>query len=124
MNFPETWPQGCPSNDTPPAEVEIFRIVRHDPVLPTDFQSHLETGRLPQADPCLRCGLSVFRLIEDAWNQQKLLPNLGKRIARANLNPEHGKACLTKGQQPTHTTWWPYRDVNRAELFTVVKGVS
>ena len=88
------------------------------------MQSHHETGKLPKAEPCLRCGLSVFGGLEDALNQQELLPQLGNQIAKATLQATHGKACLTKGQQPTHTTWWPYEGVDRAEPFTVVQEVS
>jgi hypothetical protein len=82
--------------------------------------THHETGRLPKADACQRCGLSVFRLLRDAVHQRRLLPKLGAHIARATLLPEHGVAKLTRGQQPTHTTWWTYVGVARAELFAVV----
>jgi hypothetical protein len=124
MTFPDDWPAGCPAANTPDAEGEVFRIVKENPVSVADMLSHHETGRLPKADPCLRCGLSVFRELEDALNQQRLLPKLGTRIAKAVLLPVHGKANLTKGQQPTHSTWWPYRDVERAQLFVVVQEVA
>jgi hypothetical protein len=124
MTFPKDWPASCPAADTPDAAGDVFRIVKDNPVTAEDMQSHHETGKLPKADPCLRCGLSVFRVIEDALNQQKLLPKLGKRIAKAMLEAAHGKACLTKGQQPTHTTWWPYEGVERSVLFLVVQEVS
>ncbi len=124
MTFPKDWPSGCPSADTPDATGAVFRIVRGNPVAAEDVQSHHETGRLPKADPCLRCGLSVFRDLEDALNQQRLLPKLGNRIAKALLEGAHGKACPTKGQQPTHTTWWSYEDVDRAALFHVVQEVA
>lgn len=124
MTFPQDWPFGCPPADTPDAAGDVFRIVKGNPVTPEDMQSHYETGRLPKADPCLRCGLSVFRELEDALNQQKLLPKLGNRIAKAPLEAAHGKACLTKGQQPTHTTWWSYEGVDRAALFLVVQEVA
>lgn len=104
MTFPKDWPPGCPAADTPDAEGDVFRIVKDNPVTAADMLSHHETGKLPKADPCLRCGLSVFRLVQDALNQQQLLPKLGKRIAKALLEAAHGKACLTRGQQPTHTT--------------------
>lgn len=124
MIFPHGWPADCPSDDTPDANGEVFRIVRNNPVSAGDLLSHHESGKLPQADPCLRCGLSVFRVVEDAINQQRLLPKLGNRIAKALLLSDHGKACLTKGQQPTHTTWWPYAAVDRASLFAVVQKVA
>ena len=120
MTFPSDWPAGCPSADTPDAEGEVYRIVKNQPVTLADMVSHHESGRLPKADPCLRCGLSVFRLLEDALHQQKLMPRLGRRIAKAELKAAHGRAGPTKGQQPTHTTWWPYSHVDRAALFAVV----
>lgn len=124
MMFPQSWPIGCPSVDTPDAGGEVYRIVKDNPVTMADMLTHQETGRLPKADLCLRCGLSVFRLIEDAVNQQKLLPKLGKRIAKGLLTVVHGKACLTTGQMPTHTTWWPYDGVDRAVIFVVVQEVT
>jgi hypothetical protein len=124
MTFPKDWPSGCPSPDTPDAAGDVFRIAKENPVTAGDMRSHHETGKLPRADPCLRCGLSVFRELEDAMNQQKLLPKLGNKIAKAMLEAAHGKACLTKGQQPTHTTWWPYEGVDRAVLFVVVMEVT
>ena len=60
MNFPETWPCDCPPQDALDAEGDVFRIVDHDPPIANDLTSHLETGRLPRAAPCLRAGLSVF----------------------------------------------------------------
>jgi hypothetical protein len=123
MTFPQDWPSGCPSPDTPDAAGTVFRIVKGDPVTAGDMLSHHEMGKLPRADPCLRCGLSVFQELEDAQNQQQLLPKLGDKIAQAQLEAEHGKACLTKGQQPTHTTWWPYEGVDRASLFVIVQEV-
>lgn len=124
MTFPNDWPSGCPSADVPDAAGGVFRIVKGNPVTEKDMLSHHEIGRLPNADPCLRCGLSVFREVEDALNQQKLMPRLGNKIAKALLEAAHGKACFTKGQQPTHTTWWPYLGVSRATSFVVVQEVA
>lgn len=124
MSFPTDWPHGCPADEVPDAEGVVFRITKANPVSASCMESHHETGRLPRADPCLRCGLSVFREIEDAINQQSLLPKLGKMIAQGDLLAEHGKACFTKGQQPTHTTWWPYEGVDRAAQFVVVRELT
>ena len=124
MTFPKDWPPGCPSANTPDATGDVFRISKEDPVTAADMQTHHETGRLPRADSCLRCGLSVYQVLEDALYQQKLLPKLGNRIAKASLQSTHGKACLTKGQRPTHTTWWAYEGVDRAALFVVVQEMS
>ena len=121
MTFPEDWPSDCPSADTPDATGEIFRIVKGNPVTAADLRSHHESGKLPKANPCLRCGLSVFLELGDALHQQQLLPQLGNKIAQARLEPMHGKARPTPGRQPTHTTWWPYQEVDRAVIFTVVQ---
>ena len=124
MKFPEDWPTNCPAADTPGADGNVFRISKENPVTAEDMRTHHETGRVLKADSCLRCGLSVFRVLEDALNQQRLLPKLGKKIAKGPLLAVHGKACLTKGQQPTHTTWWPYVGVDRAALFVVIQEVT
>jgi hypothetical protein len=57
---------------------------------------------------------------DDAWLLfRRLLPKLGRLIATGTLEADHGKTKLTTGRQPTHTTWWPDRDVDRASLFTI-----
>lgn len=45
-------------------------------------------------------------------------------IAKGTLVAAHGKACLTKGMQPTHTTWWPYEGVDRIAPFVVVRELT
>ena len=118
--FPSNWPENCPPSDAVDASGIVFRIVKYSPPMADDFATHYETGRLPKAPPCLRCGLSVFREKHDAVHQRELMPRLGKLIAEANLRPEHGKTKLTSGMRPTHTTWWPHEEVDRAALFNVV----
>lgn len=120
--FPADWPASCPPADAEDAAGAVFRITINDPPKAEDMLSHHETGRLPNAEPCLRCGLSVFRNIEDAQHQRRLMPRLGKYIATADLQAYHGKTKLTTGSQPTHTTWWVYQEVtNRFSFFKVVK---
>ena len=102
MKFPETWPANCPPADAGDADGDVFRLVKHDPPQPDDTASHMETGRLPNAPPCLRCGLSVFRELRDAVHQRQLLPKLGNLIGKATLLAEHGKTKLTKGAPDPH----------------------
>ncbi len=123
MTFPQDWPNGCPATDVPGADGIVYRIVKVSPPTATDMLSHHESGRLPTANPCLRCGLSVFGILEDARNQRQLMPKLGGWIARGTLTPTHGKAHRTPGQQPSHTTWWPYEGVDRAAIFSVIPEV-
>lgn len=120
MNFPATWPNDCPPQDAVDANGVVFRIVNNDPPIADDLASHFETGKLPNAPPCLRCGLSVFREVRDAVHQKQLLPKLGRWIAKGTLKSDHGKTKLTTGKQPTHTTWWAYEGISRETLFAVV----
>lgn len=118
--FPPDWPPNCPPHDADGAAGSAYRIVRHNPPADADLATPHETGRLLNRPPCLRCGLSVFREFRDAVHQRTLFPKLGSLIAKATLEASHGKTALTKGQQPTHTTWWVYEGVNRASLFSVI----
>lgn len=120
LGFPVNWPADCPPNDAVDAEGIVFRIVKIEPVTADDMASHHETGKLLKAPACLRCGLSVFREIQDAFHQRQLIPKLGKLVAKATLQASHGKTKLTDGKQPTHTTWWPYEGIDRASLFAAV----
>jgi hypothetical protein len=120
MKFPSDWPAACPPDDAEPAEGAVYRIVNSQPPEEADFVTHFESGKLPKAPACLRCGLSVFRDKRDAIHQRLLLPKLGKWIATAELIPQLGMTKRTSGTQPTHTTWWAYEGVNRAAAFSVV----
>lgn len=123
-NFPTDWPDNCPPLDAEDADGIVFRLVKNDPPQEKDLESHHESGRLPKAPPCLRCGLSVFRELRDAAHQRHLLPKLGKWIARAALQAEHGKIKPTPTKIPTHATWWAYDGVQRSQLFAVVTEES
>jgi hypothetical protein len=124
MRFPEDWPNDCRPSDADEASGDVYRIVRDDPPAATDFATHRETGRLPKAPPCLRCGLSVFRDFRDARHQRNLFPKLGSLIARAALTSDHGLTKLTHGSQPTHTTWWAFEGIHGASLFAVIEEMS
>ena len=99
----------------------VYRLVNHDPPRAEDFVTHHEHGTRRKAPPCLRAGLSVFRTLDDVIHQRNLFPSLGVRVAKGALGARHGKTRLTPGKQPTHTTWWPYAEIERATGFSVVK---
>lgn len=120
FRFPADWPENCPPNDAVDADGIVFRIVKAKPVTADDMASHHETGKLLKAPACLRCGLSVFREIQETLHQRQLFPKLGNLIAIATLQATHGKTKLTDGKQPTHTTWWPFEGIDRASLFSLV----
>lgn len=121
MTFPDDWPPGCPPEDAEDAQGEVFRVVKKQPPTDDDFKTYHEQG-IVRGDPILRCGLSVFRLASDAEHASRKFRNMGKLIAKALLQAEHGKTKQTG--KPTHTTWWPYREVDRLSLFIVVSSVA
>ncbi|MGO2134756.1 MAG: hypothetical protein ACTH3S_04925 [Marinobacter sp.] len=118
--FPKQWPECCPPDDAPPAEGVVYRICRENPPAPGDFQSHAELGKSSKGDPCMRHGLSVFRDISEAQHLTGIFPKLGKLIFRGELTAEHGKIKPTPAKlRPSHVTWWPFEEVERAAAFTV-----
>lgn len=121
--FPDDWPPGCPPDDAPPASGKVYRIVRTSPPTAADFRSHREMGKLPDADPCLRRGLSMFQTVEGAMHARELFRRrLGKFIACGTLASEHGKLKPTPSRTlPNHVTWWAYVDVARAVPFSIVE---
>ena len=121
MTFPTEWPDGCPPDAAGSAGGTVFRLVKANPCCDSDFLSHLEVGKMPDAPACLRCGLSVFGDDSDAAHMARKYPKIGHLIARGELSEAHGRAMLTTGQRPTHTTWWPYAEVIRKDLFEVVR---
>lgn len=86
--------------------------------------THEETNRLVDADPCLRRALSVLRSLEEAQHQARLFRGWKRKfVARGTLTSDHGRAMLTSGKHPTHTSWWPADSLDaaaRARLFVVV----
>ena len=120
--FPTNWPEACPPDEASDAEGIVFRLVDRDPPAASDFVTHFESGKMPKAPQCLRCGLSVFRDLRDAIHQRELFPKLGRYVARGRLLPQDGKTMLTTGRMPTHTTWWPFPEIQRAGPFSVRSG--
>lgn len=89
-----------------------------------DFQSQAERHRALDATgegACTRHGLSVFPSFDSCEHLRRARPRLGKYIVKARLQPEHGKIADTPSKQhPRHHTWWPFEDVAREMLFSVV----
>ena len=115
MTFPDDWPADCPPNDAEEASGEFYRLVKTNPPAAEDLSTHHERGTRPK-DPCLRCGLSIFRSRDDAEHQSRIFPKLGKIIGKGILQPEHGKTKRTG--KLTHTTWWIAVGIDRVAAFT------
>jgi hypothetical protein len=122
LPFPDWFPGGCPTADTPDAAGKVYRIV--DSTLPANqrFRSHHELGTAPNADPCRRCAVSVFNSPEGARHRQRLSPRLGDAISEGTLTPESGKTRLTNATG--HISWWPYEGIDRVALFEEPKPVN
>src|SRR5665213_192812 len=101
VKFPATWPIDCPPADAVDADGEVFRIVNDDPPTEDDFLTSFETDSFPRRPACLRCGLSVHRILADAIHTRTKYPKLGSRIAPGMLTDVSGKTKPTG--QGSHT---------------------
>ena len=121
--FPSHWPACCPPHDAEATVGLYFRVGKNNPPIREDFQSQAELNRAFGADPCKREGLSMLRNLTDAKHLIRVNQRLGSVIYQGELNTTHGRSKLTSSQtSPTHTTWWPVVDVDRAAPFKVVNG--
>ncbi len=126
MNFPADWPPCCPPPDAVLAHGTVYRVVKNKPPTSLDFRSLFEEGRRlrPGGDECMFRGLSVFRTITDAHHQREAFPRMGAYVAHLGLSEQHGKMKLTNGQQPSHTTWWSVKDMDRVSVVTGVEATD
>lgn len=125
------YPPGCPLCEAVPAEGVAFRITRHDPPLPEDFQSNFEKGEepRPKSSKRLHCrwrALSIYRTIEDARQHIKKWPYVPSYIAAGHLTKKKGKTLLTPPNSPeterqSHTEWWCADGIDRTEGFNVIE---
>lgn len=82
----------------------VFRLVKG---VPEDWQSHLQRDIQddPDVSDCHRAALSCSRTLEDIKELQSAIPWLRRRrIARADLEPKHGK-ILETGGAGHHSLW-------------------
>lgn len=126
--FPDWFVPDCPPSDADDAVGEAFRFVSSYPVDPKQFLSYHETGELPMAPACRRCGLSVFRRVEDIRSLlrhlRKAYPKkeYGSHVVRRLLAPGDGVIKLTG--KDGHHTWWASKGVARHEAFEFVETIE
>src|SRR4051812_17760725 len=108
--FPDWFVPGCPPGDAADADGSIYRFVAANPAGPEEFRSYFETGERPNGSPCQRCGLSVFRRLEDV---RRLLHHLWKSYPNKNYGPHVVKRELSAADgrmkqtgNPGHHSWW------------------
>jgi hypothetical protein len=125
--FPDWFVPNCPPRDATDAAGEIYRFVSKIPCDPDEFLSYHETEDRSTAPPCQRCGLSVFRKVEDVRRLLRHLwrnyahKNYGPHIVKRELTPADGKFKPTGSQD--HHSWWAYEGVERHALFDFVETV-
>ena len=114
--YPDWFPEDCPPSTAADAAGEYFRIVEAQAVSETDFLSHHELGTALGAEPCARCGVSLFNSLEKALHRQRLSPRLGTLVSKGLLAPPHGKTGVPNSKSG-HLEWWAYKDVSRHLCF-------
>ena len=126
--FPEWFTPGCPPADAVEISGTIFRFVANKPIDPYEFLSYHETRGGANGPACERCGLSVFRKLEDL---RKTLRHLwrnypdrayGPHVVKREVSSSDGMMKPTRG--PGHHTWWAYEGVQRHAAFEFVETVS
>jgi hypothetical protein len=115
--FPADWPENCPPEDAVDANIEVFGCSKEFPPGKKDFKTAYEKNYKPDADPCLRRGLSVSITYEDAKKICEMFPRINKHIVSAQLTPGDGKIKKTKGPVPSHHTFWKYGNLSFLEIF-------
>jgi hypothetical protein len=128
LSFPKWFPPDCPPITASDAGGIVFRFVMHNPIDPQDFLSHHELGLAPKAQPCRRCGLSVYLNLGAARKKLRELRDrsperFGSHIAEGSLNASHGK-IKQGGADPDHHEWWPYEGVARHQPFRIVETLT
>lgn len=113
LEWPDFYPENCPSAGAKPASGKVCRLVRKDPAQPKDFiPLFLEKTALfknkSTIEVCQGCGISVCDDLQDIMKLQRSSAKMRKRrIAEGELNPTLGKIQHTPSSQyKSHHTWW------------------
>ncbi len=61
--------QNCPPKEAEDAAGEYYRCVKRDPPIGEDFETAEGQHRYPDADPCMRKAVSLFRDLKSAEHQ-------------------------------------------------------
>lgn len=117
--------EDCPLPSSMDCNNDAFMVFRSETITSKDLESQADRNRARNArgeQACTRHGISVFPDLASCIHQQKLMPHLGDLIGSAKLEPDHGRIAKTPSQNnPSHMTWWPYKETIRHELFKIVK---
>lgn len=118
--FPNWFPPDCPPDTATDASGIVYRIVAGESLSAADFLTYHELGKLPDANPCRRCAVSVFDSFAYALHCLCMSPRLGTAISEGELEAGHGKTQLTS-ESSGHVSWWAYEHVARQDCFRAPK---
>jgi|HigsolmetaAR203D_1030402.scaffolds.fasta_scaffold09426_3 hypothetical protein len=128
--WPKYFPAGCPTGAEGKV-LKVYRLVDHDPPTDEDFVSaYISQPSRKFIDVCLACGLSVFKVKEEAIHQNELLAASiyfkrkglsKKKVAVGATHPEYGQVKDTPNNaHPSHTTYWLFENARVASHFKVI----
>lgn len=124
--FPDYFPEGCPPAEATSENIVLYRLCKG--LLPAegDFLSFFEKNPDKYKGNVLAYGLSVFPNAEDCQKAKDKSPRLRKEcsgIAFGQVTEDKGKILRTPNKSnPTHITWWMYKDVKPLSFFEEYNG--
>ena len=123
LHLPDYYPDNCPPEDAEPVDGIYYRVVKECPPTKLDFVPNKlkDPLRLWQSakDKCCACGISLFSDAAQAQKKMKRFPQIGNKIASAELKPDHG--LVKKTGRASHHTLWPQATPPHS-LFTCVES--
>lgn len=131
MEFRDHLPPKCPPSDANSRKMEVYYLVDSDQPTEKDFLSFKERRPEKEFDDdilaCQSCGLSVYTDCSGIELAKKVSRSLKKKkLAKGMLSENSGKIKNTPSRNTgdTHHTWWPNRDLNAHQLFSIVSQNS
>lgn len=126
--FPDTFPKGCPPEDSMNNRLIVYRLIRGETITKDDFKSFKELGRdaRGQKYPFIEYGLSVntsYEELRKCWRGNPGLKKMFKNIGTGLTYECTGKVKATPSKaQKCHHTWWIYKEVDPSNFFQIVGG--
>jgi hypothetical protein len=120
-HFPKEPP--CPPDDAVQGPKAFYRLVMQDPPQESDFLSAYEAGKHIDADPCLRCAVSVFENKHGAEALKKKVSFFKNHMFSWGTIPASaGRIKKTSSGRfaDSHWSWWPVKNLTRSGFFQVV----
>ena len=123
ITWPVDFPADCPPGEASDAFEPLYRIVKANPPVPSDFESAYHKRRAIKGDvtQCQAMGLSVYTDIDDAVECARTCPKNGRNIALLTFKNGSAKVSPTKGRFKSHHTLWIPEEVNPIQCSIVIR---